>query len=81
MPFKSKNRSYGYTPNRAPLRKIVGREQVSLGRTEDGMDVLVWREKLECGHLQRPVEDFIGETHAVRRRCKQCEKDLLKTSE
>lgn len=33
---------------------------------------LVLFELLECGHLQRPVEDMIGRTNAARRRCKKC---------
>jgi hypothetical protein len=31
-----------------------------------------WREVLECGHDQPPVCDLIGETNAVRRRCRKC---------
>jgi hypothetical protein len=29
-------------------------------------------EALECGHLQLPKSDLIGETVAVRRRCRHC---------
>lgn len=31
-----------------------------------------WREVLECGHDQAPVQDLVGETNAVRRRCSKC---------
>jgi hypothetical protein len=33
-----------------------------------------WREVLECGHDQPPVQDLIGETNAVRRRCAKCKR-------
>jgi transcription elongation factor Elf1 len=48
---------------RYPLRKIV-----KTRRDEHGLVV----EVLECGHEQRPVQDFIGETNAARRRCRKC---------
>ncbi len=44
--------------NRDPLRKIVG--------YENGLEIL------ECGHHQVPVQDFVGPTNAVRRRCWRC---------
>lgn len=47
--------------NRDPLRKIVG--------YENGLEVL------ECGHHQRPREDFIGVTNATRRRCWKCQRE------
>lgn len=52
-------------PNRAPLRKIVD-------RFCDANDVA--RERLECGHTPCVVQDLVGPTNAVRRRCKTCEK-------
>ena len=55
--------------NRNPLRKIVGWD------TEAGL-----REVLECGHRQYPVQDFIGATVAVRRRCRECGKQKEKQS-
>lgn len=58
------------TPNRNPLRKVVG--TVWVEATPGGTEVR--KEKLECGHLQFPVSDFAGETNAVRRRCWQCGK-------
>jgi hypothetical protein len=33
-----------------------------------------WEEVLECGHAQHPVHDLIGETNAVRRRCRKCKR-------
>jgi len=29
-------------------------------------------EKLECGHIQRVVQDIYGPTNAYKRRCRQC---------
>lgn len=55
--------------NRNPLRKVVGLEPV------DPSADLWGREILECGHRQRPREDFIGKTNALRRRCWQCGKE------
>ncbi len=45
-----------------PLRKIVGNCSVGYAMMED----------LECGHLQMPKRDLMGETNAVRRRCIHC---------
>lgn len=45
-----------------PLRKIVGTCWVGGARME----------ALECGHLQMPKCDLMGETNAVRRRCHRC---------
>lgn len=55
-------------PERRPLRKIVGYAHEEIG----GSGVFVLYEVLECGHQQRPREDFIGEVPAARRRCKKC---------
>ena len=43
--------------NKDPLRKIVTFGEI---------------ETLECGHEQRQVQDLIGPTNAVRRRCHRC---------
>jgi hypothetical protein len=48
---------------RCPLRHIVGE-----GIDEHGVNI----ETLECGHVVRRRQDFIGETNAVRRRCRAC---------
>lgn len=53
------------TVDRRPLRKIVG--------TNAGKEVL------ECGHEQRPREDFVGVTNASRRRCDYCPKRVAPT--
>lgn len=45
-----------------PLKKIIG--QCRVGYT--------LMEALECGHLQMPKHDLMGETNSVRRRCKHC---------
>jgi hypothetical protein len=45
-----------------PLKKIVGTCWVGGARME----------ALECGHLQMPKRDLMGETNAVRRRCCRC---------
>ncbi len=52
-----------------PLRKVVGYEAVDVGVLEK---YEIMHEKLECGHLQLPVKDIIGETNAFRRRCRKC---------
>lgn len=73
MPF-GKRRRRG-TPNTAPLRKIIETVSVDFGYftgTYEGVETT--GELLECGHIVRPVEDFVGVTHAVRRRCRPCEK-------
>lgn len=49
-----------------PLRKVVGHVQIEF------MGFMVWREKLECGHLQAEKRDIYGPTNAERRRCRQC---------
>jgi hypothetical protein len=60
-----RNRFRKPRPNRAPLRRVVGRETVA--------PPLEWgREILECGHRVFPRHDFIGETNAYRRRCRLC---------
>lgn len=33
-------------------------------------------ELLECGHVQLLRSDFIGQTNAVRRRCRKCKQGL-----
>lgn len=48
-----------------PLRRIVDHVY-----TAEWPNLL--QELLECGHTQLPVRDLIGETNAVRRRCRQC---------
>ena len=45
-----------------PLKKIVRVEFID-DRT---------LETLECGHQQYATQDFVGETSATRRRCKNC---------
>lgn len=64
---------------KAPLRKIVGTTVEEWDRKDwielnDGTAITGFtRELLECGHSQRPVEDFYGgRTYTVRRRCLQC---------
>lgn len=52
-----------------PLRKIVDRVPHTIA---PGVEVLY--ERLECGHEQRVVQDIYGDTFAVRRRCRQCQK-------
>lgn len=52
-----------------PLRRIVGHMP-----NPDFPSLTV--EILECGHWQRPVTDFYGETNAYKRRCKKCGKGL-----
>lgn len=55
--------------NTAPLRKVLGVvEAMSLD-----LCVILFFEELECGHIVRRKQDFIGATNAYRRRCKQCE--------
>lgn len=52
--------------NRAPLRRVVDWE------TLKGICV----ETLECGHKQHRKKDIYGETNAVRRRCRKCERGI-----
>jgi hypothetical protein len=59
---------------KGPLRKIVG-QRTEYHRDSIGMEHPRHLDILECGHEQRPVADFYGETHAERRRCKQCHKE------
>ncbi len=35
-----------------------------------------WEEVLECGHVQPPRSDLVGETSAARRRCFRCKRGL-----
>lgn len=50
--------------NRHPLRRVVGeRYDQRTGRII---------ETLECGHEVPRKQDIIGETNAVRRRCRRC---------
>lgn len=60
-----KNRTGWRRPkkNTAPLRKIVG---------YTGPNFM--HEILECRHIHRIRMDYIGETHAERRRCRKCQK-------
>ncbi len=53
-----------------PLRKVVGTEGKELIPGEPS-SVIVY-EVLECGHRQRPRQDFMGEYHAASRRCGKC---------
>lgn len=72
----ARNRIPRGTPNRDPLRLVIGRQplDLSLGVREGSMG----EEVLECLHLQNARQDFIGETVAVigksRRRCWRCGK-------
>jgi hypothetical protein len=68
MGFRHIRKNHRHTPNRNPLRKIVDRVRVQI--SDSGATAV--KELLECGHLQFPVNDFAGETNAVRRRCWQC---------
>src|SRR5947209_2328533 len=45
-----------------PLRRVIGEETIKG----------VVKERLECGHFQLPRRDMIGQTNALRRRCRQC---------
>jgi hypothetical protein len=54
--------------NSGPLRKIV-----SEGENAHGVQT----ETLECGHTIRRKHDLMGPTNAVRRRCRQCKKELI----
>lgn len=45
-----------------PLRKVVGHCRVGYTTME----------ALECGHLQMPKSDLMGQTNAYRRRCRFC---------
>lgn len=51
-----------------PLRRIIGYVGMPMG----GAAYLRTLELLECGHAQAAVHDMIGETNAVRRRCRGC---------
>lgn len=57
-----------------PLRKIV-REYSKM--TYKSIYGELWEnyELLECGHEIRTPRDFIGETNAMKRRCKHCFED------
>jgi len=57
---------------RGPLRRVVETVLVTTGDGVDGLPVRVWRERLECGHLQGIKTDLFGQTTAARRRCRQC---------
>lgn len=56
--------------NRNPLRRVVARvtRPVSCGEIAAGLP----GEQLECGHIVPVKTDFVGETNAVRRRCREC---------
>ncbi len=51
--------------NTYPLRAIVD-------RVPHPTYAHVTLEELECGHLQHPRRDMIGQSHAARRRCQEC---------
>lgn len=53
--------------NTGPLRKVVGHVHVEF------CGVLVWRERLECGHLVPTRRDIYGPTNAEHRRCRKCQ--------
>jgi hypothetical protein len=55
--------------NAFPLRNVMDR---FTKETEYGLTLSY--ERLECGHEIRTPKDFIGETFALRRRCKYCAK-------
>ena len=52
-----------------PLRKVLGRVEVPV---ETASHVVLIEELYECGHTRLPKQDIIGETNAVRRRCRDC---------
>jgi uncharacterized UBP type Zn finger protein len=59
-----------------PLRKIVGERMVPiLLASGKESEYLVRHEVLECGHTMPPRADFVGETNAGKRRCRQCWKE------
>ncbi len=60
--------------NRNPLRRITGYADrcVPFG----GALVTLPGERLECGHIVPIKTDFVGETNATRRRCRECSKAL-----
>lgn len=57
--------------NTAPLRKVIGELQVEAGEFQGEM-LYYTHELYECFHHEMPKQDFIGDYHAVRRRCRQC---------
>jgi len=75
MAFHHPNRSHRKPVMGAkayPLRKIVGTKMVPIMIGDKPSQYEVLHEVLECGHTMRPREDFVGETNATKRRCRQC---------
>jgi hypothetical protein len=76
MAFHAKNRKARKPKMGAksyPLRKIVGYRMVPLTLAGGiASEYSVEHEVLECGHTMRPRSDFVGETNANARRCRQC---------
>lgn len=56
-----------------PLRRILHRVDLGPGTAV--------QEALECGHYQLPKRDLMGETVAVRRRCRKCKRNAPKDFE
>lgn len=70
-----------------PLRKVVERDIV-VKRDElmDGQYIEadfkaggfnIFANRLECGHLVRPAQDFYGEIFSVKQRCRYCHAESL----
>lgn len=67
-----------------PLRKVVDRSiPVILNEKTYTYDEIeyqpgcVFANRLECGHLVRPAQDFYGEITSVKQRCRYCHKESL----
>lgn len=62
--------------NRNPLRRVVERttREVWVGHESNARCFERPAERLECGHVVPVKTDFVGETNAVRRRCRECGK-------
>lgn len=83
-------RGYSRTPlsdkRKYPLRKVVERDIVVKRDEETNLYVEadfngggfnIFANRLECGHLVRPAQDFYGEIFSVKQRCRYCHAESL----
>ena len=68
---------------KAPLRKIVGIQNKLIGKDDDGKDVFIPAEKLECGHWGYSTIEvdagMFSPRQTMKRRCKECMATAIKS--
>lgn len=61
---------------KGPLRRVVDTFYRDYKLPEGARPLRQAVELLECGHVQRVISDFYGETNAYCRRCRKCREGL-----